>query len=325
MGKSILFFLFISVNSIACCQPMRVLFVGNSYTHYNNMPKLFKDIASSKNINVDVHMSAKSSHTFKMHSERPDLYQDIQREKWDYVILQGFSRELSTDIATIDSMVVPYVKRISDSIYQQNPCATILLYETWGYEKGFPEDSVNTSYQIMSDHIHQGYLYLSKLFDFPIVPVGKVWETVKENNVSIPLYQEDLQHPSKYGSYLAACSFYAAIFKQNPNTTFTDGLSPEKAKYIQNTSFTIVDQNMTRYLLNRNVINVKSTSKDGKYKADCSANFPKAKSIVWNFGDGKTSNLFQTQHAYSKPGTYTITITIQDSCGERVLKKKVVF
>jgi hypothetical protein len=97
------------------------------------------------------------------------------------------------------------------------------------------------------------------------------------------------------------------------------------AKYIQNTSFSIVDQNMTRYLLNRNIVNVKSSSKDGKYKADCSANFPKAKSIVWNFGDGKTSNLFQTQHYYTKPGTYTITITIQDACGERVLKKKVIF
>ena len=145
MGKSILFFLFISVNSIACCQPMRVLFVGNSYTHYNNMPKLFKDIASSKNINVDVHMSAKSSHTFKMHSERPDLYQDIQREKWDYVILQGFSRELSTDIATIDSMVVPYVKRISDSIYQQNPCATILLYETSLTAWTIPSSVVNST------------------------------------------------------------------------------------------------------------------------------------------------------------------------------------
>jgi hypothetical protein len=304
---------------------MRVLFVGNSYTHYNNMPKIFKDLANSKNINVDVHMSAKSSHTFQMHSERADLYRDIRREKWDYVVLQGFSRELSTDIGTIDTMVIPYVKRIVDSIYHQNPCTTILLYETWGYEQGFPEDSVNMSFQLMNDHIHQGYLYLSKLFDFPIVPVGKVWETVKENNLSIQLYQDDLQHPSKYGSYLAACSFYAAIFKQNPNTTFTDGISPESAKYIQNTSFSIVDQNMTRYLLNRNMVNVKSTSKDGKYKVECSANFPKAKSIVWNFGNGKTSNLFQTQHSYSRPGTYTITITIQDSCGERVLKKKVIF
>ena len=158
MRKYIVFFVFILASTVNWCQPMRVLFIGNSYTHYNNMPKLFKDLANSKNVNVDVHMSAKSSHTFQMHSERMDLYQDIRREKWDYVVLQGFSRELSTEIATIDSMVVPYVKRITDSIYQRNPCATILLYETWGYEQGFPEDSINWSYQVMSDHIHQGYL-----------------------------------------------------------------------------------------------------------------------------------------------------------------------
>ena len=325
MRKYVLYILFFITHSLTWAQPMRVLFIGNSYTHYNNMPKIFHDLASSKNINVDVHMSAKSSHTFQMHSERADLYQDIQREKWDYVILQGFSRELACDYKKIDTTIVPYVKRITDSIYRQNPCTTILLYDTWGYVNGFPEDSLNINFQLMSDRIHQGYLYLSQLFDIPLVPVGKVWETVKENNPEINLYQEDLQHPSKYGSYLAACSFYTAIFKQNPSTGFTDGLSPDKAKYIQNTAFAIVDQNMTRYLLNRNIVNIKSTSKDGKLKADCSANFPKAKSIVWNFGDGKTSNLFQTQHYYIKPGTYTIVVTIQDCCGERVIKKKVSF
>ncbi len=321
----VLSIILITALSHSTAQQMRVLFVGNSYTHYNNMPKMFHDIAESKNIKMDVHMSAKSSHTFHMHSERMDLYQDIKSQKWDYVVLQGFSRELATSYATIDTAVVPYVQRIVDSIYSNNPCTNILLYETWGYEKGFPEDSVNMNYQIMSDHIHQGYLYLSQKFDFPIVPVGKVWETVKENNPSINLYNEDLQHPSKYGSYLAACSFYAAIFKMSPLSAYSDGLNIEQAKYIQNTSFTVVDLNLNRYLLSRNVISVKSTSKDAKYQAECSANYPKAKSIVWNFGDGKTANTFQTKHVYTKPGTYIITITIQDSCGERIIKKKVVF
>ena len=321
----VLFCLFTPLFSHVTAQQMRVLFVGNSYTHYNNMPKMFHDIAESKNINVDVHMSAKSSHTFKMHSERLDLYQDIKSEKWDYVVLQGFSRELATNYAAIDTTIVPYVQRIVDSIYAKNPCTNILLYETWGYENGFPEDSVNVNYQIMSDHIHQGYLYLSQKFDFPIVPVGKVWETVKENNPSINLYNEDLQHPSKYGSYLAACSFYAAIFKMSPVSAFSDGLNPEQAKYIQNTAFAVVDLNLNRYLLNRNLVNIKTTSKDGKYQVECNANYPKAKSILWNFGDGKTSNVFQTKHVYTKPGTYIITITIQDSCGERIIKKKAVF
>lgn len=321
----VLFCLFTPLFSHVSAQQMRVLFVGNSYTHYNNMPKMFHDIAESKNIKMDVHMSAKSSHTFKMHSERLDLYQDIKSQKWDYVVLQGFSRELATNYTAIDTTIVPYVQRIVDSIYAKNPCTNILLYETWGYENGFPEDSVNVNYQIMSDHIHQGYLYLSQKFDFPIVPVGKVWETVKENNPSINLYNEDLQHPSKYGSYLAACSFYAAIFKMSPVSAYSDGLNPEQAKYIQNTAFAVVDLNLNRYLLNRNLVNIKTTSKDGKYQVECNANYPKAKSILWNFGDGKTSNVFQAKHVYTKPGTYIITITIQDSCGERIIKKKAVF
>ncbi|MFZ9612796.1 MAG: DUF4886 domain-containing protein [Crocinitomicaceae bacterium] len=325
MQKVGLLFLLLSLSSFSWSQNMRVLFIGNSFTHYNNMPKIFQDLADSKAIKVDVHMSAKSNHTFQMHSERHDLFEDIHREKWDYVVLQGFSRELAYDEHTIDSTVVPFVRQITDSIYSKNPCATILLYETWGYAYGYPEDSLNVNFQKMNDNIHQGYLYLSNLFDFPIVPVGKVWETVKENNPSIDLYQEDLKHPSKFGSYLAACSFYAAIFKQNPNSGFTDGLNFDKAKYIQNIAFNVVDQNLTRYFLNRNIVSVKTSNEKGRLKVDCHANFPKAKSIVWNFGDGKTANSFDTQHYYSKSGTYIITVTIQDACGERVLKKKAVF
>lgn len=81
MRKIALFILMLGINSIVWNQSMRVLFIGNSFTHYNNMPKTFHDLAESRNIKVDVHMSAKSNHTFQMHSERSDLYQDIQREK----------------------------------------------------------------------------------------------------------------------------------------------------------------------------------------------------------------------------------------------------
>jgi hypothetical protein len=49
---------------------MNVLFIGNSYTHMNKMPSLFEKIAISKGIKVNVEMSAKSGHSFRMHSER---------------------------------------------------------------------------------------------------------------------------------------------------------------------------------------------------------------------------------------------------------------
>jgi len=92
---------------ITFAQPMRVLFVGNSYTHYNNMPKLFEQMADSKGVKLEVLMDAKSSHTFQMHSKRPELYKSINSAKWDYVVLQGFSRELAQERPVIDSMSIP--------------------------------------------------------------------------------------------------------------------------------------------------------------------------------------------------------------------------
>ena len=140
-------------------QPMRVLFVGNSYTHYNNMPKLFEQMADSKGVRLEVLMDAKSSHTFEMHSKRPELYTNIRSKKWDYVVLQGFSRELAQDAATIDSNSIPYIKQLLDSIYANNRCTNVLLYQTWGYGGGYKDDSLNIdwTYQEMSDRVHQGY------------------------------------------------------------------------------------------------------------------------------------------------------------------------
>ena len=99
--------------------PMNVLFIGNSYTHYNSMPFIFQKMATSKNIKINVEMNAKSNHTFKMHSQRLDMYDVIRSKKWDYVVLQGFSRELKYDKEQIDTASLPYIKQILDSIYKQ--------------------------------------------------------------------------------------------------------------------------------------------------------------------------------------------------------------
>lgn len=312
--------------SMVFSQPMRVLFVGNSYTHYNNMPKIFEQMADSKGVQLEVVMDAKSSHTFQMHSKRPELYKNIRSTKWDYVVLQGFSRELAQDRAVIDAMSIPYIKQLLDSIYANNSCTNVLLYQTWGYDSGFKDDTlgIDWSYQTMSDRIHEGYLYVSQRLNLSIVPVGKVWETVKENHPQIQLYQEDKQHPSLAGSYLAASCFYAALFKTEPNLSFTAKLDPKQAALIQEIAGVQVLMNKSRYKINQNTVelDVKLSAEDKKV-VHLSANYPNAKSVVWDFGDGMTESAFKTRHVYGKPGNYEIKIKVQDSCGERLLKRKI--
>ena len=35
----------------------------------------------------------------------------------------------------------------------------------------------------------------------------------------------------------------------------------------------------------------------------------------WDFGDGNTSTDKYTQHAYASPGTYTVSLFVQNGCG----------
>jgi len=308
---------------VVSAQPMRILFVGNSYTHYNKMPEIIQKMADQRGVKVEIHMSAESNHTFKMHSKREGLYKKIRQHKWDYVVLQGFSRELAFGNEYIDTAVVPYVNIILDSIYKNNACTNVWLYETWGYLNGYSDGKIQMTYQEMSDAIHIGYLYLSKKYNFPIVPVGKVWETVKENFPSYSLYDNDGQHPAKLGSYLVAYCFYYSLLRQTAPTDYYNGLNQIQAEQIQKSAASFISSNYNRYGLWSNFIQVNKASK--ALEVDVLAVFPEASKVVWEFGDGSTETNFSASHKYKKKGTYTVKATIYKACGKHEIKRSVTF
>ena len=47
-----------------------------------------------------------------------------------------------------------------------------------------------------------------------VVPLGPAWQAALRQRPDLRLYVEDGSHPSKAGSYLAACVFYATLFDQ---------------------------------------------------------------------------------------------------------------
>jgi hypothetical protein len=228
-------------------QPMNVLFIGNSFTHMNSMPVMFEKLAISKNVKINVVMSAKSNHTFQMHSERADLYEDINKAKWDYVILQGFSRELGYGNEHIDTAVVPYFQKIVDTLYKNNPCAKLLLYMTWGYENGYAYMNEIGTYEDMSASIESGYRYLAEKYDLAIVPVGNVWKEVRKDYPDYGLYQKDEHHPTKIGSYVVASSFYSAIFRSSPEGGYAAGIPDQVALSIQKTAYNYIKNHLKEY------------------------------------------------------------------------------
>ena len=304
--------------------PINILFIGNSYTHMNNMPKIFNDISKYNNKNVYVEMNTKSNSSFKIHSSRLDMYESIKSRNWDFIILQGFSREFSFSKSHIDTASLPYLDKILDSIHKYHPCVNLLLYNTWGYKYGVHyRDEIN-DYSKMQDSVIKGYEYVSELYDIPIVPVGMVWRNVYKSNPKINLYNKDNQHPSFYGSYLSACTFYSSIFQEYPESSYS--VKNKKANIIQNEAFSFVIKNYDNLNLNlnRSSIGYYRTA-NFKYLLEGNANYPNSSSLKWDFGDGKSSISMNPIHRYRRSGKYHLKLVVEDECGVREFSQLIIF
>jgi len=323
------FVFFFSFNLIAQTykkDSLNILFIGNSFTHMNDMPAIFNKLAISKYKVVHVEKNTLAGASFRVHTSRIDMYDKIKSRKWDYIVLQGYSREFCHPREYIDTASIPYINQILDTIKKHQVCPNLLLYNTWAYKNGFSEREDLNTYAKMQDSIICGYKYLSNLYSIPIVPVGTVWKAVRESYPDLNLYVEDEAHPNKLGSYLSACTFYAAIFNESPFGAITSTITKENAEILQKKAAEVVLPNFLLYNLNKNTSSVKYIrTKNVKYIAECTSYYPLATKVTWDFGNGKSSSDSIVVYEYHKPGNYTIKLTVQDVCGERVEYFKVVF
>lgn len=301
-------------------EPVNILFIGNSYTHMNDMPKIVQKMADKEDRNVVVEYNTESGGSFRVHSERKDLYAAISKRKWDYVILQGFSRELSHSNAHIDTATVPFVNKIVSAVYKNNQCSQVLLYMTWGYENGYSDRAEVNTYEKMADSIVQGYTYLSYLFDVPVVPVGLVWKEVKELD-RMDLYAADRAHPSKIGSYLIANTFYKAIFRDVPNKLYASNLKKKTAKFINKTVDEYLTSNFEYEEVKHDLFSI-TELEDYSIQYNVSDS---VSDVVWYFEDGTSTTLKSGMHSFGRKGKYRVTIELMTECGKESHERIIQF
>lgn len=330
--KRIVTLLFVFFTGVSIAQKLNVLFIGNSYTHGHNMPKIFESLANSKDKDVFADSIAVSGSTLKGHTERPRTFEKIKSKKWDIVFIQGFSRELAQDSLTIATETIPYAKMIADSVKANNPCVELYIYMTWGYKDGYEHEEVNNTYLKMQENIRKGYFQLHDALNVPIAPVGMVWKDYRANYPDDNLYQSDNQHPNPNGSYLAACTFYAAIFKETPvGATAPKSVVASAIPNIQKTAEKIVLNNLSTYGLDKEqhpvilpepVLDFEMRVNWLSITVDNQTVYGSG-SYSWDFGDGKTSKKNEPVYYYAKSGTYTVTLTAKKGCHTYKMKKKV--
>lgn len=303
----------------------KVLFIGNSYTYYNNLPQMVADIALSKSDSVIYDSNTPGGYTFQMHCTNTTTWQKIRSQKWDVVVLQAQSQEPSFSPSQVASQTYPYAKQLCDSIRANNACTEIMFYMTWGRKNGDLSNCSTYSpvctYTGMQARLRESYMMFSDSFMTSVAPVGVAWKTFRNNYPLVDLYISDESHPSVHGTYLAACVFYSSIFKKTTvGSTYNPSLPTSDVSNIQTIASQTVLDSTDVWNLGSNYPKANFTyTIQPPFTVQFTNTSTNADNYVWSFGS------VNPNPAYSFPGagTYTIQLKSKNNCTSDSIAKIV--
>jgi hypothetical protein len=217
----------------------RVLFVGNSFTFHNSLPKLVDGLAEADPEAKPIFavQYAASNWRLERAAEDDGLDRLLREVRWDVVVLQEHSTRLAFSPEYREEETDPYAR----SIVARAAGARTVLFMTWGYENGNKENVPGDTYEAMQQRLAYNYRDLGEELGAKVAPVGIAWAVARERRPDIDLWWRDGQHPAKRGSYLGACVFYALLSGRDPSgNDFTAGIDPGDARFLQHVARDVV-------------------------------------------------------------------------------------
>ena len=203
--------------------PEKVLFVGNSFTFYNNaipthLRQLLLNGAPRSESTWFLRTMAISGAFLAEH--RGGIEQMLGSRPWDVVVLQGHSREaIEPDMQAEFSSAA---NEFSGMIREAG--AEPVLFMTWAFS-GRPE---------MTPRLDQAFSDLGRELDVRVIPVGLAFQQALASIPGLSLHTDDGLHPTLQGTYLAAAVFYAALWARSPEDLVYDaGIDPEIARQLR--------------------------------------------------------------------------------------------
>jgi hypothetical protein len=176
----------------------RILFIGNSYTSRNQLPRLLAELAAAaehaRRIEFDLIVAGGAS--LKRHWNAGIAQESLARLSWNYVVLQ----EQSTLPLKNPARYHENVRLFAPEIARRG--AKTVLYLTWSRQQA-PDTQ---------DRITRAVEEIAAEVKALVTPVGPAWHAVMARHSNIPLYTDDGSHPTAAGSYLAACVFLVSLF-----------------------------------------------------------------------------------------------------------------
>ena len=126
--------------------------------------------------------------------------------------------------------------RAAASIAKRCKSAAVYLYQSWSYENGSEKlNSTGLSFDEMHASLQESVRAAAAQLELQIFPVGQAHYICSKEHPEIRLYREDSYHPSLHLSFLAALTFYKAVYGKMPaNDYCPDGIDDDSIKIFKN-------------------------------------------------------------------------------------------
>ncbi len=215
-----------------------ILFLGNSMTYFNDLPTVFMNLSRSGGFAAEVYALTEGSYRLEYFADETDevgaqACDALENYDWDYVILQEQSG-ISTMGA--EEHMYPAARTLDSMIREANGESVFLM--TWAYKEGFSFRllglELKNTREEMQTEMAQNYSNIATELDALLAPAGIAFMRCSSKYPEIELWDEDGNHPSQAGTYLAACVLYQVLYDQSPGElSYTADLDRQTASKLQ--------------------------------------------------------------------------------------------
>lgn len=181
---------------------VRILFIGNSLTYSNGMPKIFEKLSEAAlKQKLTIEVLAEPNFGLQDHWEKKQVVKLLEKKKWDFVIMQqgpSASAEGRKSLSDYGRKFLPVITKSG---------AKPVFYMVW------PSMARQNDFE----GVISSYTSAAQETNGLLAPVGCVWRTVLSKKINLKLYSDDGFHPSPAGSYLAAVILVKTLFGTVPD------------------------------------------------------------------------------------------------------------
>lgn len=176
---------------------MKVLFVGNSHTYFNDMPQTFADMClKGAGEKTDVVMLAYSWKDLEWHmsTEYFTVRFNIMYGGYDYCVIQQAAHPFPGEETTLNN-----AQRIAELCRAAGTVPIVI--ETWA-EKAYPEHQ---------ELLSRANRDIASKIGALLAPVGTIFEKLRGERSDIELFWKDGEHAGTYGDLVIASTLYKLI------------------------------------------------------------------------------------------------------------------